>query len=112
MIFGKHINRYYLKYFPQLLLGMLTVIFIDYMQLLIPNLYQMVVNGMNQGFVLQDGVQTAFNMDFLLDHICMPMVGIILAIVFGRFCGESVSSEPVFVWNSSCATGCSATAKT
>ena len=69
MIFGKHINRYYLKYFPQLLLGMLTVIFIDYMQLLIPNLYQMVVNGMNQGFVLQDGVQTAFNMDFLLDHI-------------------------------------------
>ena len=85
MIFGKHINRYYLKYFPQLLLGMLTVIFIDYMQLLIPNLYQMVVNGMNQGFVLQNGVQTAFHMDFLLDHICMPMVGIILAIVFGRF---------------------------
>ena len=24
-------------------------------------------------------------MDFLLDRICMPMTGIILAIVFGRF---------------------------
>ena len=69
MIFGKHINRYYLKYCPQLLLGMLTVILIDYMQLLIPNLYQMVVNGMNQGFVMLDGAKTTFDIDFLLDHV-------------------------------------------
>ena len=55
------------------------------MQLLVPNLYQMVINGINEGFVLVDGVEVPFDMDFLLDRICMPMVWIILAMVFGRF---------------------------
>ena len=85
MIFGKHINRYYLKYGVFLLLGVLTLAAVDYLQLIIPNLYQMIVNGMNQGFVVVDGVETPFDMAFLLDRICMPMVWVILALVFGRF---------------------------
>ncbi len=85
MIFGKHINRYYVKYAWLLLLGLAALIAVDYMQLEIPELYQMIVNGMNQGFLVVDGVQTAFDMDFLLDSICMPMVWIILSMVFGRF---------------------------
>ncbi|MGN1002772.1 MAG: ABC transporter ATP-binding protein [Oscillospiraceae bacterium] len=85
MIFGKHINRYYLKYAGRLLLGLAALIAVDYFQLLIPNLYQMVINGINDGYVVVDGVQTAFDMDFLLDEICMPMVVIILVMVFGRF---------------------------
>ena len=85
MIFGKHINRYYLKYGVFLLLGVLTLAAVDYLQLIIPNLYQMIVNGMNQGYVMLDGVQTPFDMAFLLDRICMPMVWVILALVFGRF---------------------------
>lgn len=85
MIFGKHINKYYLKHGGRLLLGLIALITVDYLQLLIPNLYQMLINGMNQGYVVQNGVQMAFDMDFLLDQICMPMVGIILSIVVGRF---------------------------
>ncbi len=85
MIFGRHINRYYGKYAFRLLLGLAALILVDYLQLIIPQLYQMVINGMNQGFVTVDGVQAAFDMDFLLDRICMPMVGIILAMVLGRF---------------------------
>ncbi|MGM9640273.1 MAG: ABC transporter ATP-binding protein [Faecousia sp.] len=85
MIFGKHINRYYLRYALWLLMGLAALVLVDYMQLLVPNLYQMVVNGMNQGYVLTGGVQVPFDMDFLLDRICMPMVGIILAMVVGRF---------------------------
>ena len=85
MIFGKHINKYYLKYAYMLILGLLALITVDYMQLIIPNLYQMVINGMNQGFVMVDGVRAEFNMDFLLDKICMPMVGVILCMVVGRF---------------------------
>ena len=85
MIFGKHVNRYYLKYAGWLLLGLVSLIAVDYLQLLIPNLYQMVINGMNQGYVLLDGARVPFDLDFLLDEICMPMVRIILAIVFGRF---------------------------
>ena len=68
-----------------LLLGLLSLIVVDYFQLIIPNMYQMVINGMNQGYVVVDGVQQAFDLNFLLDKICMPMVGIILLMVFGRF---------------------------
>jgi len=85
MIFGKHINRYYLKYGLFLLLGLASLAAVDYLQLIIPNLYQMVVNGMNQGYVVADGVQTAFDMEFLVRRICMPMVWVVLAIVVGRF---------------------------
>ena len=85
MIFGKYINRFYLKYAPNLLLGLLALWAVDYLQLIIPELYQMVINGMNQGYVMVDGVQQAFDMAFLLDKICMPMVGVAVAIVFGRF---------------------------
>ena len=85
MIFGKHINKYYLKYAHLLVLGLAALIGVDYMQLLIPNLYQMVINGMNQGYVVADGIRMDFNMNFLLDKICMPMVGIILCMVVGRF---------------------------
>ena len=85
MIFGKHINRYYLRYAPRLLLGLVTLIAIDYLQLVIPQLYQLVVNGMNQGYILENGVQIPFDMNFLIDRICMPLVWIILCMVFGRF---------------------------
>ena len=85
MIFGKHINKYYFKYAHMLILGLIALIGVDYLQLIIPNLYQMVINGMNQGFVMVDGVKTAFTMDFLLDKICMPMVVVILCMVIGRF---------------------------
>lgn len=85
MIFGKHINRYYLKYSVWLLLGLLALIIVDWFQLVIPNLYQMVINGMNMGYVEVDGVRQTFDLNFLLDEICMPMVWIILAMVFGRF---------------------------
>ena len=85
MIFGKHINRYYVKYGWMLVLGLIALVAVDYLQLEIPAIYQMVINGMNQGYVLVDGVEMAFDLDFLLDRICMPMVKVILAMVFGRF---------------------------
>ena len=85
MIFGKHINKYYLKYGPLLILGLIALIAVDYLQLFIPNMYQMVINGMNTGSVEVDGVSLPFDAAFVTDRICMPMVGIILSIVFGRF---------------------------
>ena len=85
MIFGKHINRYYLRYAPALLLGVLALILVDYFQLKIPELYKMVINGMNTGAVELNGQVHEFNIDFLLDEICLPMIFIILAMVIGRF---------------------------
>ena len=85
MIFGKHINRYYLRFAPRLLLGLLALVLVDALQLLIPDMYQMIVDGLDTGFVMVDGVQRAFDMQVLLDEICMPMVVIILLMVLGRF---------------------------
>ena len=85
MIFGKHINRYYLRYAWALLLGLAALVAVDFLQLRIPYLYQLVINGLNDGFVVIDGQQFTFDMAFLLDSICMPMVGIILCMVLGRF---------------------------
>ena len=85
MIFGKHINRYYFKYAGLIVLGLAALVLVDWFQLVIPNLYQLLINGMNYGVVEVDGVMRTFDAEFLLDEICMPMVGIVLAMVFGRF---------------------------
>ena len=85
MIFGKHINRYYLKYAGWLILGLASLVMVDYLQLEIPKLYRMLINGMNGGMVELNGQMLPFDMNFVLDHICMPMVKIILAMVCGRF---------------------------
>lgn len=85
MVIGKHINRYYLRFAWRLIIGILTLFAVDYLQLVIPNLYQMLINGINDGVVTVDGATVPFDKTFLLDKICLPMVGVILAIVFGRF---------------------------
>lgn len=85
MIFGKHINKYYLKYFFPLLLGIAALILVDYQQLKVPELYRMVVNGINNGYVVYGEQVLPFDMQFLLDKICLPLVFIIVSMVFGRF---------------------------
>ncbi len=85
MVFGKHINRYYLKYSPVLTLGILALVLVDVLQLEVPRLYKMVINGINDGVVEIDGVLHEFNTDFLLDKVCLPMIFIILFMVIGRF---------------------------
>ena len=85
MIFGKHINKYYLRYAPMLFVGLLALVLVDYMQLIIPELYRMVINGIDNGAVEVDGVTHVFDMTFLLDKICLPMIFVIIAMVIGRF---------------------------
>ena len=85
MIFGKYINRYYLKNAPILLLGLAALIVVDYFQLFVPELYRMVINGTNGTGIVIDGQVTALTMDVLLDEICRPMIVIIIAMVIGRF---------------------------
>lgn len=85
MIFGKHINRYYLKYAGILLIGLIALVAVDYLQLVVPNLYQMLINGINDGVVLVDGQMMEFNLDFILDKICLPMMFIIISMIIGRF---------------------------
>ena len=85
MIFGKYINRYYLRSAPVLLLGLLALLTVDYIQLMIPELYRLVINGVNLGEVVIDGQTLAFTKEVLFQHICLPMIWIVLLMVVGRF---------------------------
>ena len=83
MIFGKYINRYYLKNAPVLLLGLLALLMVDYIQLLIPQFYRLVINGVNLGQVVVNGQPLPFTKEVLLQHICLPMIWIVL--IHARF---------------------------
>ncbi len=85
MIFGKYINRYYLKNAPLLLLGLLALLMVDYIQLLIPQFYRLVINGVNLGQVVVNGQTLPFTKEVLLQHICLPMIWIVVLMVIGRF---------------------------
>ena len=85
MIFGKYINRYYLKNAPVLLLGLLALLMVDYIQLLIPQFYRLVINGVNLGRVVVNGQTLPFTKEVLLQHICLPMIWIVVLMVIGRF---------------------------
>ena len=85
LVFGKHINRYYIKYLVPLLLGLLSLYVVDYLQLMIPTFYRTIINGINDGVVLHDGALVPFTLDFVAKEICLPMVFIIISLIFGRF---------------------------
>ncbi len=85
MLFGKNINRYYGRYALRLIIGIASLIWTDVFNTTIPSVYRLVVNGINDGSVLIDGVSVPFDMDFLLDRVCVPMFVIIVGMVIGRF---------------------------
>ena len=85
VIFGKYINRYYLRHAPTLLLGILSLLMVDYIQLLVPQLYRLVINGVNLGQVVVKGEMMPFTREVLFQHICLPMIWIVLFMVVGRF---------------------------
>ena len=85
MIFGKYINRYYLKNAPVLLLGLASLLMVDYIQLLVPSLYRLVINGVNLGQVVVNGQTLPFDKTVLMQQICLPMIWIVLLMVVGRF---------------------------
>lgn len=82
MLFGKYVNRYYLRYGPILMFGALALVCVNYFQLMIPELYRNVINGVNTGITEHN---TPFDLNYLLDEICLPLMGIILIMVVGRF---------------------------
>lgn len=85
MLFGRHINRYYLRYSWILLLGIAALVLVDWFQLKVPELYRMVINGMNTGYVGVNGQSVPFDARFLIEEICLPLIVIILVMVTGRF---------------------------
>ena len=84
MIFGKFINKYYLKYLPMLLLGVLALGAVDYAQLQIPKAYHILLSGVNTGFI-DEAMTIPFTLDVLLDQVCAPIFVIVVVMMIGRF---------------------------
>lgn len=78
MIFGKYINKYYLKYSWLLLLGVAALVAVDIFQLRIPEIYGSVIDGL-------DPTTPATLTKELLGKLCIDMLIVIAVMVVGRF---------------------------
>lgn len=77
MVFGKHINKFYIKYGLFFIIGVIALIFVDYYQLEIPSICQQFLDGIIDGTLLNDN-------DAIVK--LMLYLGVIAFIMFvGRF---------------------------
>lgn len=75
MIFGKAVNKYYLKYAHLFILGLISLVIVDYVQLEIPILTGELIDGLNDGTMDKSGI---------IDLV--QLIGIYVAIIIaGRF---------------------------
>ena len=56
MIFGKHINKYYLKYSILLILGVISLLIVDYYQIQIPKILGVLLDDLKKGTVGSQGL--------------------------------------------------------
>ena len=75
MIFGKHVNRFYLKYGIFFLIGIAALVTVDYVQLLIPDVTGSIIEGLEAKTLTEAMLGT-----YIKDIIIWGLI-----IVFGRF---------------------------
>ena len=76
MLFGKYINKYYVKYSWILIIGIIALILVDIAQLKIPEIYSYIIDGLN-------GKGTPLDKSTLLS-LCNDMFMIVFVMVIGR----------------------------
>ena len=79
MLFGKHINKYYLKYFWYFFFGIAFLILVDYVQLLVPETIG------NLSTAIEDGEIKSIKDPLLIKSlftIFYPPVPVIIKILF------------------------------
>lgn len=77
MLFGKHVNKYYLKYFWYFFFGIISLIVVDYVQLLIPDVIAELVSGFSKGAITS-----------LSDIKFIEAIGVILFVAITMFVGR------------------------
>ena len=97
MIFGKHVNKFYKKYFWYFFFGILSLVFVDYIQLYLPpiigDIVDAITNGINGDY--SGEYITIDHLDFLIkEAVLIFIIGV--GMFIGRFAwrkfifGESV----------------------
>ncbi|XMB85514.1 ABC transporter ATP-binding protein [Mycoplasmatota bacterium WC44] len=75
MVFGKTLNKYYLKYLHFFIIGIIALILVDWYQLEIPEVTRLVLDGLREGTLDKDGLLAIVKIIFMYAII----------IVVGRF---------------------------
>lgn len=75
MIFGRHVNKFYVKYGVLFLLGVAALILVDWYQLLIPDITGSIIEGIQFGSLTEEALKA-----FMLE-----LAGIAAILVVGRF---------------------------
>jgi ATP-binding cassette, subfamily B, multidrug efflux pump len=75
MIFGRHINRFYLKYGIFFFFGVIALVVVDWYQLLIPDITGTIIEGVQFGTLTAEALKT----------LMLELVGIAIVMVVGRF---------------------------
>ncbi|MDD3477942.1 MAG: hypothetical protein PHP32_03625, partial [Candidatus Izemoplasmatales bacterium] len=75
MIFGKHVNRLYLRYGIFFLIGIAALFVVDYAQLIIPEITGRIIEGLEYGSLTET----------ILKSEMMTLIWIAVIIVIGRF---------------------------
>ncbi len=73
MIFGKTVNKYYLKYFHLFLMGFIALIFVDYFQLEIPELTGNFIDGLVNGELDKAGIWDF--VEIIAGYVAIILVG-------------------------------------
>ncbi|MDX9808374.1 MAG: ABC transporter ATP-binding protein [Acholeplasma sp.] len=74
MIFGKHINKYYLKYAIPMILGIIALLYVDYVQVEIPRIFAGIIDKLRESTLTNT----------ILNESVERLVWIVLIMVVGR----------------------------
>ncbi len=74
MLLGKHINKYYLKYWYLFLLGVAALIFVDYISLFIPEYLGNIVDLVTEGYVANEIFDEVLRMSLYILLIGLGMM--------------------------------------
>lgn len=74
MIFGKHINKYYLKYAIPMILGVMALLYVDYVQVEIPRIFAGIIDKLRESTLTNT----------ILNESVLRLVWIVLIMVVGR----------------------------
>ena len=96
MVFGKHINKYYLKYSWVLIIGIIALFAVDLYQLKIPEIYSEIIFHLAPNSV---GALKGSDLVERLKQLCLDMLIVVIVMVIGRclwrlcFFGSAIKVE-------------------
>ncbi len=83
MIFGKHVNKYYLRYFLFFLFGLIALIAVDWYQLKIPEICRQILDGISSD--AQNNPESLINNPDNIRQLMLQLAIIAIIMFCGRF---------------------------